>query len=204
MPRSREVFLTPQYPPGACPVAKQVRSTLLSASLQGVRSMGWEERYFAALAPELHDEMRMLPAGLWVPIALALAHYAACDAMDLSSDEMAEMGRSVSVRTQGTFVGTLGSVAAGAGATPWHIFQNGHRIWARIFDGGDHVAYKVGPKDIDIVCMGCPLLSIRYFRTAMGAYYAALAGVVAKSVHWHELHEYGPADLKLGLRISWV
>ncbi len=199
----RELFLPLQYPSGDYPEVKQVRSTLLTASLQGVRHMGWEERYFAALPRELHDQMRMLTAGEWKPLALGIAHYGACDAMDLTNDEMKEMGRQVSVRTQKTFVGTLGSIAAGAGANPWHIFQHGHRIWGRIFDGGDHVAYKIGPKDIDIICMGCPLLRIRYFRTAMGAYYAALAGVVASSVHWHELPEHR-SDEKLGLRISWV
>lgn len=199
----RELFLVPQYPSGDYPEVKRVRSTLLTASMQGVRHMGWEDRYFAALPPELHDQVRLLTAGEWMPIALGIAHYTACDAMDLSTDEMKEMGRQVSLRTQKTFVGTLGSIAAGAGATPWHIFQHGHRIWGRIFDGGDHIAYKIGPKDIDIVCMGCPLLRIRYFRTSMGAYYAALAGVVASTVHWHELPEHRE-DEKVGLRISWV
>jgi hypothetical protein len=199
----REIFLAPQFPAGDFPEVKRVRSTLLSASLQGVRHMGWEQRYFEALPPTLHEEMRMLTPGTWVPIALGIEHYSACDRMALTNDETKEMGTAVSVRTQKTFVGTLGSVAAGAGANPWHIFQQGHRIWARIFDGGDHVAYKVGPKDIDIVCMGCPLLRIRYFRVSMGAYYAALAGVVAQAVHWHELPEHR-GDEKIGLRVSWV
>lgn len=203
MTRAREGFLAPQYPSGDYPAVSRVRSTLLSASLQGLRHMGWEERYFEALPEELHREMRLLTAGHWVPLELGIAHYTACDRMQLSADEMKEMGKNVSLRTQKTFVGTLGSVAAGAGATPWHIFRNGHRIWGRIFDGGDHVAYKVAPKDIDIVCMGCPLLRIRYFRTAVGAYYAALAGVVARSVHWHELAEHR-ADEVIGIRVSWV
>jgi diadenosine tetraphosphate (Ap4A) HIT family hydrolase len=36
-----------------------------------------------------------------------------------------------------------------------------------------------------------------------GAYCAALAGVVASSVHWHELPEHR-GDEKIGLRVSWV
>jgi hypothetical protein len=203
MTRPRELFLAPQFPLGNCPEVTRVRSTLLSASLQGVRQMGWEQRYFAALPAALHDEMRMLTAGVWVPLALPRAHYTACDEMGLSSDDMKEMGRAVSLRTQKTFVGTLGSVAAGAGATPWHIFQNSHRIWGRIFDGGDQAGYKVGPKDMDVVCMGCPLLRITYFRTAVGAYYAALAGLVTTSVHWRELPEHR-GDATIGMRFSWV
>ena len=68
MPHKREIFLAPQYPSGHYPEVKQVRSTLLTASLQGVRHMGWEDRYFAALPHELHDQMRLLTAGTWVPI----------------------------------------------------------------------------------------------------------------------------------------
>ena len=67
-----------------------------------------------------------------------------------SIDDIKALGKSVSLRTQKTFVGTLGSVAAGAGATPWHIFRHGHRIWGRIFDGGDHVLYKAGLKGFPI------------------------------------------------------
>jgi hypothetical protein len=197
------MFLAPQYTAGNYPQVSRVRSTLLSASVQTVRLMGWEKRYFETLPPGLHGEIQTLPAGIWVPIDLAIAHYTACDQMGLSTDDMKSVGNAVALRTQKTFVGTLGSVAAGAGATPWHIFQQGHRIWGRIFDGGDHVGYKAGPKDIDIVCMGCPLLRLKYFRTSMPAYYAALAGVLARSVHWHELPEHRGDD-KIGLRVSWV
>jgi len=203
MTKPREIYLPPQFPAGDPPQVSRVRSTLLSASLQGVRHMGWEQRYFEALPPALHAEMRMLAPGVWLPIALGIAHYTACDRMGLSVDDIKAMGKAVSLRTQKTFVGTLGSVAAGAGATPWHIYRHGHRIWARIFDGGDHVVYKAGLKDVDIVVMGCPLFRIRYFRTSACAYYAALAGVVATGVHWHELAEHR-GDTTLGMRISWV
>jgi hypothetical protein len=203
MARPHEVFVAPQFP-GGCPMVSRVRSTLLSASLTGVRAMGWESRYFDALPRELHDEMRMMTAGIWLPIEIGIAHYTACDRMGLTTAEIEEMGRMVSLRTQKTFVGTLGSVAAGAGATPWTVYQYIHRIWARIFDGGDHVVYKVGPKDMECVCTGCPLLRIKYLRTAFGAYYAAIVGLVAKSVHWREHVERGAPETSMTIRLSWV
>jgi hypothetical protein len=204
MTRTREVFLAPQFADGAGPAVSRVRSTLLSASVTGVRAMGWEKRYFEALPPALHDEMRMMTAGSWAPLEIAMAHYTACDQMGLSSAEIEEMGRAVSIRTQKTFVGTLGSVAAGAGATPWTVFQHSHRIWARIFEGGDHVIYKAGPKDMDVVCSGCALLRLKYFRTAISAYYAAIAGLVAKSVHSRVQAERGMAETTVAFRLSWV
>ena len=45
--------------------------------------------------------------------------------------------------------------------------------------------------------------SITYFRTAVGAYYAALAGLVTTSVHWRELPEHR-GDATIGMRFSWV
>ena len=203
MTRPREVLLAPQFPLGDYPPVRHVRSTLLAASLQGVRQMGWETRYFEVLPRALHDEMRMLTPGVWLPLATGVAHYTACDAMGLSNDDIREMGRAVSLRTQKTFVGTLGSIVAGAGATPWHVFQNSPRIWARMFDGGDHAGYRVGPKDMDIACIGCPLLRINYFRKAVGAYYAALGELVAPRVHWRELPEHAN-ETTIWMRFSWA
>jgi hypothetical protein len=165
--------------------------------------MGWEQRYFAALPPALHDEIRMMIAGVWIPLDLALTHYLACDRMALSSAEIEAMGKAVSIRTQKTFIGTLGSVAAGAGATPWSILQHSHRIWDRILDGGDTVVYQLGPKDAEVVSMGCALLGVKYFRTGLASYYAAIIGLVAKSVHQREL-PLRRGDSSIAIRFSWV
>jgi hypothetical protein len=204
MSKPREVFLAPQFPAGACPPVSRVRSTLLSASLTSIRAMGWEQRYFDALPRELHDPIRLLTAGVWIPLEMATAHYGSCDRMGLSSEQVEQMGRTVSLRTQQTFVGTLGRMAAGAGVTPWTFYEHVHRIWSRIFEGGDHIVYKVGPKDLEVHCMGCALLGIRYFRTALGAYYGALTGLVAKSVHWREIPERRGRDAEVAFRLSWV
>jgi hypothetical protein len=165
--------------------------------------MGWESRYFAALPPRLHDEMRMLVAGTWVPLALAMDHYAACDRMDLTTDEKEHMGKQVSLRTQKTFVGTLGSVVAGAGATPWNVLTYTPRIWARIFEGGDCCVYKLGPKDALTVATANPLLRLDYFRTAIRAYYAALANLVSTTVYHREVAEYRN-ETQTGFRLSWA
>jgi hypothetical protein len=204
MTRPREVFLASQFPAGACPAVSRVRSTLLSASLTSLRAMGWEKRYFDALPRELHDQIRMLTAGTWLPVEMGVAHYGACDRMGLSSAEVEEAGRSVALRTQKTFVGTVGKAAAGAGATPWTVFEHTHRIWGRIFEGGDHLVYRLGPKDLEVHCLGCALLGVGYFRAALGAYYAALAGLVGRSVHWRESVERRGQDAAAAFRLSWV
>jgi hypothetical protein len=205
MPREttpREVFLPFRFP-ASPPAISRVRSTLLTASINGIRQAGREARYLAALPAELHLEMQMLTAGAWVPLDLAVQHYTACDRMGLSTSEMDRMGTQVSLRTQKTFVGTLGSVAAGAGATPWNVFAHTPRIWDRIFEGGDQCVYKVGPKDALTVLVGCPLLRIPYFRVAIRSYYAALAHLLVRTMHSHEVVEHR-SDSSIGMRFSWV
>ncbi len=196
------VFVEFQHPEGARPVT-EVRSTLLSASLQSVRALGWEERYFTQLPPALHEELRSLVPGAWVPLALAVEHYGACDRLHLTSDELSCIGEAVSRRTQATFIETVGKVAAGAGATPWNFLANAHRIWARMMNGGDHCVYKVGPKEAIVVLVGCPLLGIPYFRETIRAYYRALGAPLARSMFASEVSRHcGPTSL--GIRLGWA
>jgi hypothetical protein len=201
--REREVFLAPLHPRGAAPPVTEIRSTLVSASLQGLRHMGWEERYYKELPREMHDTMRLLTPGVWIPIATGVAHYGACDRMNLSAEEKARIGKHVSMQTQKTFVGTLGGMVGRAGGTPWTLFAQAHRIWARMFVGGDHCVYKVGPKDALVCITGCPLFRFPYFRGALRHYYAALAHLVSHTVHARETTDER-AETSLSIRFSWA
>ncbi len=202
-PEPYEVVLSPQYARGHTRPVTQVRSTLIAASIHGLREMGWEERYLTALPPERRTDMRMLTAGAWLPLEVAMTHYRACDAMLLTPEEIARMGETVSVRTQKSFVGMLGRVAAGAGATPWNILVQVHRIYARMIDGGDHCVYRVGPKEALVVNVECPLVEIPYFRGALVTYYRAVAATVASTVYAREVPRSGPART-VHVRLSWV
>jgi hypothetical protein len=193
----------PYQHPARTRAVTRVRSTLLAASIQTIREMGWEPRYLEALPKERHAELKMLAAGVWVPLELAETHYHACDAMHLSKEEVERAGASVGERTQKSFVGTLGRFAAGAGATPWIVIANVHRIYARMIDGGDHCAYRLGPKDALIVNVGCPLVDIPYFRMSSVGSYRATAAVVSQVVYAHEVPKYR-RPRTLGVRVSWV
>ena len=192
-----------QYPPTAVAPVRQVRSTLLSASLRVVHSMGWEARYYAALPKTLHTEIQQLPAGIWIPVGLAMAHYRACDSMNLTATERDTIGEDVSVRTSRAFIGTLGKAASGAGVNPWHFLKSVHRIWGRMMDGGDNAIYEAGPKEALVVLVGCPLVEIPYFRAGLLAYYRAITRVLSRVVYTREVSEHRkPAGL--GFRLSWV
>lgn len=198
-----EVIAPFRFPRDRTPPVTEVRSTLLTASLQGMRVMGWEARYFAALAAPLHDRVRGLVAGSWLPVAEAESHYRACDAMALSKDEVRKLGEAVSERTQQTFVGTIVRTAGGAGATPWHLYANAHRVWDRMIRGADQCVYRLGPKEALVELVGCSLLSIPYFRSAVGAYYRAAATGLSRAVFVHDEPKLA-SPTSVGIRVSWA
>jgi hypothetical protein len=197
------VVLPFAFPPDRLPSVSQVRSTLIAVSLRVLREKGWEDRYFAALPKARHEEIKLLTAGVWVPNALAMDHYRACDAMRLSPVEMEAIGESVSERTSRAFIGTLGKAATGAGLNPWHFLKSSHRIWARMMNGGDCAVYEVGPKEALVVLAGCPLVEITYFRVGIVAYYRAITRVLSRTVYTREVREHARKD-GVAFRLSWV
>jgi hypothetical protein len=134
---------------------------------------------------------------------LVTAHYTACDGMGLTPSEMTKIGEDVSQRTQKSFVATLARASMEAGASPWLLFSSAHRVWERIFDGGDIAVYKVGPKEAYVEVANCSLLKVPYFRAAFRAYFRAIVALLSKVVYTSELTAYG-TDSDAVFRFSWV
>jgi hypothetical protein len=158
-------------------VATHVRSTLLLSSLQSLRSRGLSDRYLACLEPEMHAPLGEVVAGVWLPMAVGLAHYRALDAMALPEDVQAAIGHDVNERVQGSVIGLIARTARGAGATPWTAMAQMPRLWDRMFQGGGGVeGRRLGPKDALVELVGLPLLDVPYLRAAFrGAFLAGLA-----------------------------
>jgi hypothetical protein len=198
-----EVIVPLAFPRGQARNLARVRSTLITASLVAIRQMGWEERYYQALPPNKHDDLRSLVAGSWSSIELATAHYTACDKMGLTPAEMISIGEDVSQRTQKSFVATLARASIEAGASPWILFGTARRVWDRIFDGCDIAVYKVGPKEAYVEVVNCPLLALPYFRAAFRAYFRTVVALLSKVVYTNEMTAYG-TDSDAVFRFSWA
>ena len=131
-------------PRESVPVVTQVRSTLLSTSLGVVRERGLWDRYREGLSRAEEESMVSLVPGSWVPVELALAHYDAMERLAFAPDEQLEIGKRVTFTIQRSVLGTLVRLAAGAGATPWDALSQFHRLWDRVFQGGDGAVYQLG------------------------------------------------------------
>ncbi|HEX6241330.1 MAG TPA: hypothetical protein VFZ61_10570 [Polyangiales bacterium] len=161
--------------PGAVAPVTSIRSTLIQSSLNTLRKRGHFERYLLHLDPRHRPTLLETLAPEWLPIEVASAHYAACDALGLSAGELLEIGEDVGARIQGTFIATLVRKARTVGLTPWVPLGQFQRLWERLIQGGAVGLSKLGPKDCSVDVRLLPLCEYAYFR-------AAFCGVVASGI----------------------
>jgi hypothetical protein len=143
-----------------------VRSTLITSSLRALGECDLLGRYFGILAPDVVDDIKSAVPGVWLPVRLAIAHYRACEALELSSEEQLEMGRRVGAKIQGTILGTLVVVGKQAGMTPWVFLERLDRLYERLAVGGGVAVLRLAEKDALVEIYKAPVFETAYFLTA--------------------------------------
>jgi hypothetical protein len=181
-----------------------VRGTLLVSSLQALREFGYFERYVVNVPSDKRDAILFCVASSWLPLELAMAHYGACDAMELSESELQGVGEAVSKRIMGTFLGTMLRSGRGVGAapSPWIPLRQYGRICDRLLEGGRHRVSELGPKDALVESSGVPMFRYRYFRAATLGIMRGAAGMFAKTCYARELPGVDAERIQVSLR--WV
>lgn len=195
-----------QYPrdPGDHPVSlHRVRSTTLCSGISEFRARGIFDRYAAELAPAAREIMLTAVPGVWLSLDIAMAHFAAVDALGLPTEEAFSIGAASGQRSHGSKLQTSMRLAAGALATPWTVFEMLEHIWGRSWDGGAFVATRMGPKDALLELSAMPPCQFAYFRNAFrGAMWRAVT-FCAKTVYSSELPSHSNAA-GVSIRFSWV
>jgi hypothetical protein len=152
--------------PAALPRVTHVRSTLITSSLRALGERDLLGRYFGVLAAEHSDEIREAIPGVWLRVELAMAHYRACEALEMSPAQQFEMGRLVGAKIQGTLVGTLVVVAKQAGMTPWIFLERLDRLYERLAVGGGVAVSRLAEKDARVEIHKAPVFETAYFLNA--------------------------------------
>ncbi len=189
-------------PPAVIPPLTQVRGTLISASLKTLVERGYQERYYAKLAPEHHDAIRGIIAGTWVPEPIAWAHYLACEALDLPAHEAFAIGADVGKHVRSTLLGTIISVAREAGTTPWVYLERLPRLFTRVCIGGAVAIYKLGPKEARAEWYALPGLTLPYFRGAFRGAQQSILELFCTKAYVSETRAVGGGNW--AFRASWV
>ena len=183
-------------------VATDVRSTLLTSSLLVVRERHLLDRYTALVPREHRDAILSTIAGVWLPMAVGMAHYRAMDALGFSPSEQVTIGTEVGDRVHGTFLGTMVKMAASAGATPWSALPQVSKLYGRVFRGGGGAAiFKLGPKEARAELAGVPLASIAYWRAGTRGMFQAGCELFSRKTY---VTEIGHTDDALSLRVAWA
>jgi hypothetical protein len=181
---------------------RHVRSTFVTSGIAAIRQRGRFDDYAAALDDASRELLVGAVAGAWLPVDLAVAHYRACDAINLPHDEVVAIGVEVGMRAHENVLQAVKKIAAGVGVTPWALAVQYDRLWPRMFDGGGFRISRVGPKDGVIELLQCPLSESSYFRSAFCG--VNLAGLHLVSTKAYVRIQSRPAPHAFSVRISWV
>lgn len=205
MPPFREELLVP-FPSAMAdePMVTHCRGTLLFTSRQTLQRRGHFERYRAHLSPEHDMAIASNAAGTWLPIELGVAHYRACDALDMPTDEQLAVGAAVVHALQRTFIGAVMRAAKkGALVSPLLGMQQFFGVYARSFKGGGSRMLRIGPKDVRAEFVGNPCAAIPYFRVAYRGFITAGCEIFAQRVVSAELDAHRSATT-VAYRIAWA
>src|ERR1700748_3529222 len=78
----------------------EVRNLVVQSSITELKQHGFYERYQKCIAPDALEDLLSRVAPGWIPVELVIAHYQACEDMNLSNEELNSMGSSVGDRLQ--------------------------------------------------------------------------------------------------------
>jgi hypothetical protein len=183
--------------------ATQVRSTLLCAALSALDKHGLLARYRAELDPAFEATMFSLTAGHWLPIDVALRHYATCDRMRLDHDVIEDIGNSVGQRIQKSVLHVLVRISREAGATPWTALAQVPRLNELTWRGGAFEIVKVGPKDARMMWFGQPCAETDYYRTSFCGFVRGLLDLFCRRSYVRTVRERCDATT-VALKIAWA
>jgi hypothetical protein len=190
------------FPSNTKPV-RSVRSTLLMGTMSALKNGGYFEAYCRALPPAHRDVLLNAVAGTWIRTEVAMAHYLACDSLDLSADVEAKLGAATFERVRGTLLGTMLRLANGAGVTPWTLLPQLQRFWDRAYDGAGVQILRVGPKDAHVDVVQCPFADTHYHRNALRGLFRAVLHLFCQQAYVQEKKGYRTPGA-VSFRAQWV
>jgi hypothetical protein len=183
--------------------ATDLRSTLLTTSIQSLRARGLYDRY-TGLLPAAHREAILTSvAGVWLPMNVGVAHYTTCDSLGLAAAEQFAIGQEVGDRVQGTLLGLVVRTAKTAGLTPWAGLSNCTRLYTRLFQGGSVRLVKLGPKEARLELVNNALSASPHYRNGFRGVAVAGAELFCQKAYGTELPRL-TSPTTFAMRISWA
>lgn len=200
---TEEPFVSFTAPRWKVAPATHFRSTWLSSSLNALRERRLFDRYFGLLPEEHRAPILESVAGVWLPVEVCLAHYRACDALDLSRREAWDIGLEVTRKVHGTSLALAFRLAKQAGVTPWSILSQVPRLWERVWRGGGIAVHKRGPKDAILEVIQWRAAAIPYVRHSLPAVVEGVVELFCTKAYVNDVSSL-TSDTSIGLRLQWA
>jgi hypothetical protein len=161
------------------------------------------DRYLANLPVRYHDAVAGSVAGVWLPIEVAVAHYEACDALQLAPEEQVAIGRQVTELVHKTSYSLAIRLVKEAGVTPWACLALQKRLWQRVWEGGDVAVFKLGPKEARVEVAGWPCSRVPYIRRGLRGLLIGQSELFCRKAYANEIPHLC-TDTTLGYRVAWA
>jgi hypothetical protein len=190
-------------PRATVPPLTEVSSALLGASLLALRQRGLEPRYLTLLPARFRDTLLYSPSGIWLPAAVAEAHYEACDRLALPSAEVLTMGNAYGVAMAQTSLSIVTKLAREGGVTPWTLMRQTPKMWGRVYRGGAVGITKLGPKDARFDVVATSIARYTYWRLALRGLIGTVLSPFCQALHVRELASDTEGG-RVAYRLSWA
>jgi hypothetical protein len=180
-----------------------IRNVVIQSSLAQLQEEGHYERYLQHIDPQKLEELKATFAPGWTPIALAHAHYRACEDIGLTQDEIVRLGQRIGWKLHETTLIHAAKRNPSMDFDLWEAAGALYRVWARTYEGGSCQVVKLGPKDKLVELKAFSLTRYRYYRIAqlhgIGSAYQRF-GVKLETL---KLVNYDPTGDELTFRFTW-
>jgi hypothetical protein len=180
-----------------------VRNSVLQASLTLLRQGGLYERYAELVEPAVLHRISTNVAPYWVPIEVVDEHYRACDAMALSAEELASLGRASGELVRKTSI-VIAQPDGNAAFDVWQNVPRMHRAWKRLYQGGSVQIVKLGDTEQLIEFRGYSLHRHRYYRHGCVAAIRSVRESVGMQIRLIQIVRYDPGTHDVTIHLTWT
>jgi hypothetical protein len=188
---------------GEVALVTEFRSAWLHSSLRSLRTHGLFDRYLAFLPAKLHDAVLGSAIGVWLPGDISVAHYAACEQLNVDASLQIAIGAEVAQRVHGTILSIAVKLVHEAGATPWTVLGQFGKLWGYIWVGGAVGVFKLGPKEARLEVVGWPCSKFAYCKNGILGVTQGLIQLFCRKVYVREVPKLCTST-SLGYRIAWA
>jgi hypothetical protein len=175
---------------------------LVHSSIAELHEFGVHDRYCAEIDPATLAQINELIGPGWMPLALALQHYEACERLQLNDKLILQAGMRAGEKMGGALL-VAGAQSAAADGSPWAVLGRFSRMGRRIYEGGTTQYVKLGARALLIEHLRNPLYALHYYRVAHGGFLRKSFGSLGVDIADVSFSAYRPERQQVDFHVSW-